>query len=47
MNTKPMTQGVHHVGLNVPDLQATRRFFIETLGFTQVGEKPDYPAAWS
>ena len=40
----PVTQGAHHVGLTVPDLQATTTFFIETLGFNQVGEVPDYPA---
>jgi catechol 2,3-dioxygenase-like lactoylglutathione lyase family enzyme len=46
MSTSAQTQGVHHVGLTVPDLQATRRFFIDTLGFSQVGEKPDYPAVF-
>lgn len=40
----PLTQGVHHVGLTVPNLEETSAFFIGTLGFTQVGEKPDYPA---
>jgi len=43
---KPATRGVHHVGLSVPDLSATRRFFTETLGYEQVGEKPDYPAVF-
>ena len=42
----PVTRGAHHIGLTVPDLQQTRRFFIETLGFQQVGEKPDYPAVF-
>ena len=41
---KAKTQGVHHVGLSVPDTTAAARFFIDALGFTQVGEKPDYPA---
>ena len=41
-----ITQGAHHIGLTVPDLTATRDFFVETLGFKQVGEKPDYPAAF-
>jgi catechol 2,3-dioxygenase-like lactoylglutathione lyase family enzyme len=40
------TQGVHHVGLTVPDLAATRGFFLEVLGFEQVADKPDYPAVF-
>ncbi len=47
MNTATATtQGTHHVGLTVPDLQAARAFFIDGLGFAQVGEKPDYPAVF-
>ncbi len=42
--TTPLTQGVHHVGLTVPSLEETNVFFVETLGFKQVGEVPDYPA---
>ncbi|WP_299405476.1 VOC family protein [Acaryochloris sp. IP29b_bin.148] len=41
-----VTQGAHHIGLTVLDLQQTRDFFIDTLGFKQVGEKPDYPAVF-
>lgn len=41
-----LTRGVHHAGLTVPDLAATRSFFVEGLGFEQVGEKPDYPAVF-
>lgn len=40
------TQGAHHVGLTVPKLQEALRFFLEALGFEQVGEVPDYPAAF-
>lgn len=40
------TIGVHHVGLSVADLSQILRFFVETLGFEKVGEKPDYPAAF-
>ncbi|MCP5083553.1 MAG: VOC family protein [Alphaproteobacteria bacterium] len=40
------TLGVHHVGLTVPDLAATREFFVDVLGFALVGEKPEYPAAF-
>ncbi|MEM7595703.1 MAG: VOC family protein [Cyanobacteria bacterium P01_A01_bin.83] len=39
-----ITQGSHHIGLTVPDLTATRNFFVDILGFEQVGEVPDYPA---
>lgn len=42
----PATRGVHHVGLTVPDLAAARDFFVDALGFAQVGERPDYPAAF-
>ncbi len=41
-----ITQGLHHLGLTVPDLAATRNFFVDVLGFKQVGEKPDYPAVF-
>ena len=41
-----VTQGAHHIGLTVPDLAATRAFFVDTLGFQQVGEKPAYPAVF-
>ncbi len=40
------TQGIHHAGLTVPDLAATRTFFEEVLGFEARGEKPDYPAVF-
>jgi catechol 2,3-dioxygenase-like lactoylglutathione lyase family enzyme len=45
-STKPRTQGVHHAGLTVPDLAAARAFFEEALGFSAVGEVPDYPAVF-
>ncbi len=44
--TTPLTHGAHHIGLTVPDIAATRRFFVETLGFDQVGDVPDYPAVF-
>jgi catechol 2,3-dioxygenase-like lactoylglutathione lyase family enzyme len=40
----PLTQGAHHVGLTVPDHKATADFFIGALGFSKVGERPEYPA---
>lgn len=42
--TQGLTQGAHHIGLTVCDLDETLGFFSEALGFTQVGEVPDYPA---
>lgn len=40
------TRGAHHIGLTVPNLGEARDFFLEALGFEQVGEVPDYPAAF-
>ena len=40
------TQGIHHVGLTVSDLAATRAFFEGALGFEAVGEVPHYPAVF-
>jgi catechol 2,3-dioxygenase-like lactoylglutathione lyase family enzyme len=45
-STKAVTRGVHHLGLSVPDLEATRSFFTDVLGYEQVGEKPEYPAVF-
>lgn len=42
--TQPLTTGAHHVGLSVPDLDAASIFFCDALGFSVVGEVPDYPA---
>ena len=39
-----ITKGSHHIGLTVTDIKATRNFFVDILGFEQVGEVPDYPA---
>ncbi len=46
MTTSISTRGVHHVGLTVPDVAATARFFIEELGYQQRGGIPDYPAVF-
>ncbi len=46
MTETAITHGLHHLGLTVPDLAATKAFFVDTLGFRQVGEKPDYPAVF-
>jgi catechol 2,3-dioxygenase-like lactoylglutathione lyase family enzyme len=41
----PGTCGVDHVGLSVQDLESTRRFFCDCLGWRVVGERPEYAAA--
>ena len=46
MPNTAITKGAHHIGLTVPDIEPTRQFFTGTLGFTQVGEVPDYPAVF-
>ena len=46
MSDSAVTRGAHHIGLTVPDLAETRAFFLDTLGFAQVGEVPDYPAVF-
>jgi catechol 2,3-dioxygenase-like lactoylglutathione lyase family enzyme len=45
-DSQPVTRGVHHVGLAVSDLDGARGFFVDTLGFNQVGERPAYPAVF-
>ena len=41
-----LTSGIDHVGLTVHNLEATREFFVECLGWRIVGERPDYPAVF-
>ncbi|SAL60889.1 Glyoxalase/Bleomycin resistance protein/Dioxygenase superfamily protein [Caballeronia peredens] len=41
-----LTSGIDHVGLTVPQLDTTRDFFVQCLGWKVVGEKPDYPAVF-
>ena len=40
------TCGVDHVGLSVRDLESTRKFFCDCLGWRVIGERPDYPAVF-
>ncbi len=42
--TRQLTNGVHHIGLTVPDLDQARDFFCGLLGFEEVGGVPAYPA---
>ena len=44
--TQVLTQGAHHVGLAVPDLDVAQRFFCEALGWRVAGGVPSYPAAF-
>ena len=46
METTALTQGLHHLGLTVPDIEETRSFFVDVLGFQEVGRKPAYPAVF-
>jgi catechol 2,3-dioxygenase-like lactoylglutathione lyase family enzyme len=46
MESKPLTQGIDHIGLAVRNLNVTRDFFIQCLGWTLAGERPAYPAAF-
>lgn len=41
-----MTLGVDHLGLTVRDLEASRLFFTDCLGWEQFGGNPGYPAAY-
>jgi len=42
----PVTVGVDHVGLSVRHLDKTVEFFCHCLGWSVVGERPDYPAVF-
>ncbi len=46
MSATAVTLGAHHIGLTVPDVAKTGAFFIDVLGYSQVGEVPDYPAVF-
>ena len=41
---EPRTLGAHHVGLTVCDVGQARDFFVDALGFREVGGRPSYPA---
>ena len=41
-----LTMGIDHVGLAVSDLERSRRFFVDRLGWRVVGGNPDYPAVF-
>jgi catechol 2,3-dioxygenase-like lactoylglutathione lyase family enzyme len=40
-------QGVHHVSLNVGDVEAARRFYVEVLGLEEIARPAfPFPGAW-
>ncbi|MGD7046323.1 VOC family protein [Jeotgalibacillus proteolyticus] len=43
-----MYEGIHHVSLLVNDIERSKEFYGETLGFTESPERPafDFPGAW-
>ncbi len=42
------TVGVHHVSINVDDLEAARAFYVDRLGLTERTDRPDLDdALWS
>ena len=42
--SKPITKGVHHIGLTVSRLEESAAFFTDILGWKEVRRKDDYPA---
>ncbi len=46
IENEPSTLGIHHLGLTVENVDVVSRFFVDALGFKQVGEKPEYPAVF-
>lgn len=41
---KPITKGVHHIGLTVSKLEESALFFTSLLGWKEVKREIDYPA---
>jgi catechol 2,3-dioxygenase-like lactoylglutathione lyase family enzyme len=41
-----LTNGAHHIGLTVPNLANTEKFFVDALGYDKLGEVPEYPAVF-
>ena len=42
----PVTQGLHHLGLTVDDLDAAHAFFTDALGFRTLGKNEAYPSVF-
>jgi len=45
-STSALTTGIDHVGLTVSDIELSRHFFVECLGWQVVGGNPGYPAVF-
>lgn len=41
---KPITKGVHHIGLTVSRLEESAKFFVNILGWSEVRRDSNYPA---
>ncbi len=41
-----ITLGIDHLGLTVKNLNDSKAFFVDCLGWDQFGGNPDYPAAY-
>jgi catechol 2,3-dioxygenase-like lactoylglutathione lyase family enzyme len=41
-----LTAGAHQIGITVLDIGATRAFFVDALGFDEVGGRPEYPSVF-
>lgn len=41
-----LTKGISHLGLTVPDLEESVKFFTEGLGWDVLGGDPEYPATY-
>lgn len=46
MHKQVMTKGLNHLGLTVKNLSASVDFFVNTLGWKNVGGYPDYPSVF-
>lgn len=44
--SQALTQGPHHIGLTVSNLEASAAFFVEMLGWSEVKRRPEYPAVF-
>jgi len=42
--TNDITQGIHHLGLTVADVEEASSFFTDTLGYSRLGKNEEYPA---